>query len=133
VGARAGDAGEHHGDASRPGPPGLDPKKKTLQASEQDPVARATWRADVAPVPAECLVFVDESGASVRLTRLYARAPRGERAVGRIPRNHGTTTSRVAALAPAGLQAPLRRLGAFTADTFATSVEQVLCPVLRPG
>jgi len=76
---------------------------------------------------------VDESGASVRLTRRYARAPRGERAVGHIPRNHGTTTSRVAALAPAGLQAPLRRLGAFTADTFATSVEQVLCPVLRPG
>lgn len=61
------------------------------------------------------------------------RAPRRERAVGRVPRNHGKATSLVAALPPGGLRAPHRRLGAFTADRFAAYVEQTLCPALRPG
>jgi transposase len=96
-------------------------------------VKRAAWREAMAAVRAADLVFVDESGANVRMTRAYARAPRAERAVGRVPRNHGKATSLVAALTPGGLRAPLRRLGAFNAGNFAAYVEQVLCPALRPG
>lgn len=94
---------------------------------------RAAWREGIAAVRPEDLVFVDESGANVRLTRAYARAPRNERAVGRVPRNHGKTTSLVVALTPGGLAAPRRRLGAFNADTFAAYVEEALAPALRPG
>ena len=94
---------------------------------------RAAWRDAVAGVRPERLVFVDESGANVRMTRAYARAPRRARAIGRVPRNHGKATSLVAALTPAGLAVPLRRLGAFNADSFAAYVEQALCPALRPG
>jgi transposase len=34
------------------------------------------------------LVFLDESGLDTRLTRSHARAPQGQRAVGRIPGGH---------------------------------------------
>jgi transposase len=84
-------------------------------------------------VATAALVFVDESGATVRLTRAYARAPRRERAIGRVPRNHGKGTSLVAALAAEGMRAPHRRLGAFNADSFAAYIEQTLAPTLRPG
>jgi hypothetical protein len=34
-------------------------------------------------------VFVDECSTNIALTRLYGRAPRGERAYGQAPRNWG--------------------------------------------
>jgi transposase len=76
---------------------------------------------------------VDETGANIRLTRLYARAPRGERVVGQVPRNHGTATTLVAALTPAGLVAPQRQLKGMTTERFIAYVREVLCPRLRPG
>jgi hypothetical protein len=33
------------------------------------------------------LVFVDETGSHIAMTPLYAYAPRGQRAVGKVPRN----------------------------------------------
>src|SRR5579875_2894059 len=63
--------------------------KKTLRASEQgraDVVAeRAAFAAAVKTIAPEDLVFLDETGVSTRLTRLYARAPRGRRAYGTAP------------------------------------------------
>jgi len=96
-------------------------------------VKRAAWWEAVAAHAPEDLVFVDESGANVKMARAYARAPRGARAVGRVPRNHGTPTSLVAALTPDGLTATATRLGAFDAATFAAYVRDVLSPSLRPG
>jgi transposase len=96
-------------------------------------VKRAAFREQIATAAPEDLVFVDETGANVRLTRLYARAPRGERAVGRVPRNHGTSTTLVAALTPDGLEAPRQHLGAMTTARFVDYVRDVLCPTLRPG
>ncbi len=111
----------------------MDAQKKTLSATEQDPVKRAAWRAMIAGVPAAKLVFLDETSANIRLTRTHARAPRGVRAVGRVPRNHGRPTTLVAALTPRGLRAPLTQLGALNAGSFTAYVRDVLCPRLRPG
>lgn len=94
---------------------------------------RAAWWTVLTDVAPEDLVFVDETGASIRLTRAYARTPRGQRAVGRVPRNHGTPTTLVVALTPDGLQAPQRLLGAMTTERFTAYVQHVLCPTLRPG
>ena len=94
---------------------------------------RAAWRAAVAGIPAAKLVFIDETSASIRLTRTHARAPRGTRAIGRVPRNHGRPTTLVAALTPRGLRAPLTQLGALNAASFVAYVRDVLCPRLRPG
>ena len=115
----------------------MDPQKEKLYAAEQDPGKRAAWWATIAGVPAAKLVFLDETSANIRRTRTrtrtHARAPRGVRAVGRVPRNHGRPTTLVAALTPRGLRAPLTPLGALNAASFAAYVREVLCPRLRPG
>jgi hypothetical protein len=41
---------------------------------------------------------VDESGFNTAMTRLYARAPRGKRAYGKVPRNRGKNTNLIAAI-----------------------------------
>ena len=52
---------------------GCSRKKRSLGATERDEFLRAAWRASVAgEVDAERLVFVDEMGANVSLSPLYA-------------------------------------------------------------
>lgn len=108
-------------------------KKKTLAASEQDPVARAEWLKQAAELDPEHLVVVDEMGAPVTLTRRYARAPGGERARGSVPRNQGTGTTLIAALTTQGIDAPMTLDGAVDTATYLVYVREVLCPTLRPG
>jgi transposase len=101
---------EHHGQAM-PVPTmwlalGRDPYKKPLAASERDEAARAAWRAAIATRDPRPFVFVDESGTTIALTRLYGWAPHHQRAVGATPRNHGKNTTLVAARTPNGMQAP---------------------------
>lgn len=115
----------------RPG--GLDAQKKSLSASEQDPVARTAWRDEVATLQPADFVFVDETSTSIALTRRYARAPRGQRAHGQVPRNHGTPTTLLAALSPSGLGAAMTLEGAANTDAFTVYVRELLCPTLRPG
>jgi hypothetical protein len=41
---------------------------------------------------------VDESGFHTSMTRLRARAPKGERAYGKVPRNRGKNTTLIASM-----------------------------------
>jgi transposase len=111
----------------------VDGEKKSLIASEQDPLARAAWWDAVVAVPAERLVFVDETGTHTRMTPLYARAPRGERAYGRVPRNHTRNTTLVAALTLAGLDAPMVLEGAMDREAFVAWLRHFLVPTLTAG
>jgi hypothetical protein len=43
-------------------------------------------------------VWVDECGTHTSMTRLYARAPKGERAYGSVPRNRGKNTTLIASM-----------------------------------
>ncbi len=79
------------------------------------------------------LVFVDESGATIRLTPLTGRAPRGQRCVGQVPRNWGHPTTLLAAMTSTGMTASLVVEGAADHLVFETFVEQVLAPTLQPG
>jgi transposase len=79
------------------------------------------------------LVFVDESGTTIALTRLSGWAPHEQRATGSVPRNYGKNTTVVAALAPDGLHEPWMIAGAMTTDAFAWSIREQLAPTLRPG
>lgn len=94
---------------------------------------RACWWAEVAAYAPEKLVFVDETSTSIRLTRAYARAKRGQRAVGRVPRNHGRATSLVAALGPGGMRVAHTQLGALDSQSFAAFVRHTLGPQLTAG
>lgn len=133
MGAESWHPGQCHGNVPGHRSPGLDAKKKILHASEQDPVAREEWRKEIAAIPSEDLVFVDESGATIAMTRRYARSPRGERAYGSVPRNYGTSTSILTALTMEGLGAVMTVEGAVDRPVFVVYVEDVLCPSLRPG
>jgi transposase len=102
-------------------------------AAERDEAARAAWRAAAAALDPADLVFVDETGTHTALTRLRARAPRGERAVGSAPRNHGPNVTLLAALTPAGIAAPLVVAGAADGAVVEAWVERALAPTLRRG
>jgi hypothetical protein len=62
-------------------------QKKSQIAQERDEQARGLWRWLASRFDARRLVFVDESGFHTSMTRPRARAPRGKRAYGKVPRN----------------------------------------------
>jgi transposase len=67
------------------------------------------------------------------MTRLWGRAPVGERLIESVPHGHWMTTTFVGALRTNGLTAPLVVDGAITGDLFRAWVQQQLVKVLRPG
>lgn len=60
---------------------------------------------------AKNLIFIDESGINLALTRLYARAPKGQRAHGKRPQKRGQNVSVVGALSLTGLLASVSIMG----------------------
>jgi transposase len=104
-----------------------------LAASERREQERANFREQVKPLDARRLVFVDESGSNIALTPLYARAPKGQRAHGSIPRNRGKNTTLLASLSVDGMGASLLLEGATNAVAFEIYLEQILLPSLAPG
>ncbi len=78
-------------------------------------------------------VFLDETGASTKMTRLYGRAPKGERLVACVPHGHWHTTTFVAGLRTTGIVAPLVLDGPMNGEAFLAYTEQMLAPSLRPG
>ena len=73
-------------------------EKKTIYAGEQGPEARWRYLAWIGGIDPHRSVFVDESGFNLATTPPYAYAPRGQRAVGRVPKSRGENTSLVAAI-----------------------------------
>lgn len=67
------------------------------------------------------------------MTPLYARAPRGERAYGSVPRRRGSNVSLIAALNRDGLTAAMTLVGPVDRLAFEVYVERVLAPSLQPG
>jgi transposase len=93
---------------------------------------RRSFRREVRQIEPKKLVFVDETGVTTAMTPAYARAPRGERAVGSAPASWETVTV-IAALALDGVRAPLAFPGSTDAAAFRTYVEQVLVPEQHEG
>ena len=79
------------------------------------------------------LRFLDEAGATTILTRLYARALGGNRTTEAVPRNYGQSTSMIATLGVAGVEAPMLIEGSVDTLVFNAYCEQVLQPTLKPG
>lgn len=77
--------------------------------------------------------FVDETSTNLTYARRYARALGGQRAAQGVPLHAGANVTLIAALTPHGLQAAMTVEGAVNAPIFATYLDQVLGPTLRPG
>ena len=95
--------------------------------------ARVRWRAAQPEFDPARLVFVDETGASTKMARLYGRALRGERCVAAVPHGHWKTTTFVGGLRLSGMTAPMVIDGPMNGPAFLAWVEQVLAPTLKPG
>jgi transposase len=79
------------------------------------------------------LVFLDEFGATTKMTRTYARSPRGQRVVCKTPHGHWKTFSTVAAMSTAGMLTAVTCDGGVTTEAFLGFLEQFLIPKLKPG
>jgi transposase len=79
-------------------------------------------------------VFVDESGFHTSMTRLRARAPKGERAYGKVPRKRGRNQTLIASITLEGAMGESVSIeGATDAELFEAYVEGFLAPSLRAG
>jgi transposase len=109
-------------------------QKKSPLASERDEEIKGLWRWLASRFDARRLVFVDESGFHTSMTRLYARAPRGERAYGKVPRNRGKNETLIASITLGGaIGASMTVEGGTDAAAFEAYVEHLLAPTLGEG
>lgn len=76
---------------------------------------------------------MDETGSHIAMTPLYAYAPRGQRAIGKVPRNYGAIMSLIASISMQGMGEALILDGAADGAAFESYIEQILAPSLRPG
>jgi hypothetical protein len=77
---------------------------------------------------------VDEWGTHTSMTRLYARAPRGERAYGSVPRNRGKNTTLIASMSLQGAMGEAMSVeGSTKAFVFEAYLESFLAPTLQEG
>lgn len=84
-------------------------------------------------MPPDRLIFLDETGSHISMTRAYARALVGERIAYRLPRNRGVVTTIIGALSARGVQALMTCEGGTSRDVFLTFLREHLAPTLRPG
>lgn len=79
------------------------------------------------------LVFLDETGTSTKMTRLYGRCPKGQRLRSKAPFGHWKTQTFIAGLRCFGLTAPFVVDRPMNRRIFETYVETQLAPTLSAG
>ena len=116
---------------------GAEAQKKSLHAAERDTEAnlkrREEFLATVAAIPPEKLIFLDESGVTTTMTRMWGRAPRGERICEATPQGRWEVLTTLGAMSLRGIDAAMTIESATDGEVFKGYVKQVLCPKLRPG
>lgn len=112
-------------------------KKKSLHAAEQDrpdvAAARKALQKEQSTLDPKKLVFIDETAATTKMTRLYGRAPQGKRLVDKVPHGHWKTTTFICGLRYDGVTAPFVLDGPMDGPHFLAYVEQILAPTLKKG
>jgi len=102
--------------------------------AERDEAARTAFLAEIAIIPPERLVYVDESGIDHALRKTHGWSKRGCVLFGERPGKYKhQRTSILAALHHDGLKSPFAYDGYCNKDVVLTWVENVLVPELKPG
>jgi transposase len=76
---------------------------------------------------------VDESSTNVALTPRYARAPRGERAHGTMPKNWGKNVTLISSISLEGMGPSMSIEGSSDTESFGLYMRQILAPSLKPA
>ena len=112
-------------------------EKKSLHAAERDTEANQKLRAEflekIQAAPLDKLIFLDESGITTSMTRLYARCPGGQRINEATPGSHWKILTILGAISTRGMIATMTIEDATDTDIFLAYLDHVLCPQLRPG
>jgi transposase len=111
----------------------LDLQKKSVVATERDEQKRSAFRERLKGVDPKRLLFVDESSTNVALTPRYGRAPKGERARGRAPRNWGKNVTLISSIGSEGMGPSMSIEGPSDTDSFGIYVREILAPNLMAG
>ena len=112
-------------------------KKKSLHASERDTEANRKQREEfitrITAIDPKSLVFLDESGVTTSMTRLFARSEGGGRIYEAMPDSRWKILTIIGAMSLRGMIATMTIEEATDGDIFRAYVEQVLCAALQPG
>jgi transposase len=76
---------------------------------------------------------VDESSTNVRMVPLRARAPKGQRALGKAPKNWDKNVTLISSISLEGMGASMSIEGPADGEAFALYIEHFLCPKLKEG
>ena len=94
---------------------------------------RAQWIKYQDRIDPARLVFIDETWTRTNMAPLRGWAPRGSRLIAKVPHGRWRTMTFLAALRHDRITAPWLLEGPIDGESFATYVEKVLLPTLRPG
>lgn len=87
----------------------------------------------IARIDLERLIFLDESGVSTQMTRLYARCAGGARIHETTPDGRWKILTILGAMSTRGMIATMTIEAATDREIFLAYLDHVLCPQLRPG
>ena len=79
------------------------------------------------------LIFIDETGVNLAMTRHYGRCEGGVRVYDNCPGNKGKNITVIAAMSDEGLIATMTFPGSLNTDSFLVFLEQILLPQLWLG
>lgn len=112
-------------------------EKKSLHAQERDTEANRQRRAEfietIRTTPPERLIYLDESGVSTQMTRLYARCAGGRRIHETTPDGRWKILTILGAISTRGMIATMTVEAATDREIFLAYLDHVLCPQLCPG
>ena len=116
---------------------GLSAEKKSLHAQERDTEENRKRRQEfvqtLRTVRREKLIFLNESGVSTQMTRLYARCQGGARIHEGTPDRRWKILTILGAISTRGMIATMTIEAAADREIFLAYLDEVLCPQLRPG
>lgn len=112
-------------------------QKKSLHAQERDSEENRKRRAEflqtLRAISPERLIYLDESGVTTSMTRLYARSRDGARIHEAAPQSHWKILTILGAIGTRGMIATMTIEEPTDADIFLAYLDHCLCPELRPG
>ena len=116
---------------------GLPAQKKSLHAQERDTEENRKRREEfvevIGRIDLDRLIFLDESGVSTQMTRLYARSTGGARIHETTPDGRWRILTILGAISTRGMIATMTIEAATDREIFLAYLDEVLCPNLRPG
>ncbi|MBD2527867.1 IS630 family transposase [Nostoc sp. FACHB-133] len=115
-------------------------RKKTLVSTEQttERVQKLRyefrrWLDTLDTIDVKNLIFIDETGVNLAMTRRYTRSIDGGRIYDERPGNKGKNITVIGAMSDQGLIATMTFLGSLNTASFLVFIEQILLPQLWIG